>query len=119
MARHQRRRSVVSASVALVQMRMARIRILRRNAVFQRGRVAMRVAILTTATMAMTATTQAQKTHQTTQPATTPRVVQQAHPTHLVARSVAVDGAVVVVANQAVHQAVHQARHRLRCEFQL
>ena len=78
---------------------------------------------LTMLMTAMTATTQAQKTHQTTQPATTPRVVQQAHPTHLVARSVAVDGAVVVVANQAVHQAdhqaVHQARHRLRCEFQL
>ena len=85
----------------------------------------MRVAMLTTATMAMTATTQAQKTHQTPQAAPTPRVEQQAHPTHLVARSAAVaaDGAVVVVANQAVHQAVHQpdhqARHRLRCEFQL
>lgn len=129
MALHQRRRSVVSASVALVQMRIARIRILRQNAVFRRGRVAlrvaMRVAMLTMATTAMTATTQAQKTHQTPQAAPTPRVVQQAHPTHLVARSAvaAVDGAVVVVANQAVHQADHQpdhqARHRLRCEFQL
>jgi hypothetical protein len=106
-------------------MRIALIRILRQNAVFRRGQVVIRVAMLTMATTAMTATTQAQKTHQTPQAAPTPRVVQQAHPTHLVARSAvaAVDGAVVVVANQAVHQAVHQpdhqARHRLRCEFQL
>jgi hypothetical protein len=84
-------------------------------------RAAIRVAMLTMATMAMTATTQAQKTHQTPQAAPTPRVVQQAHPMHLVVRSAVADGAVVVVANQAVHQADHQpdhqARHRLRCEF--